>query len=38
MLSISNNPKHIVCSRAVHIIRYIQISAARHMDMSYYVG
>lgn len=37
MLCISHNPNHTVCSRAVPIIRYIQISAVRHMDMSYYV-
>ena len=38
MLCISNNPNHIVCSRAVPVIRHIQISAVRQMDMSYYVG
>lgn len=38
MLCISNNPNHTVCSRVVPIIRYIQISAVRHRDISYYVG
>ena len=32
MLCISNNPIHPVCSRAVPIIKYIQITAIRHMD------